>query len=134
MTGLALLLVCLIPRATSLVFEYGGDVTVNQLESSILHGMGWTLAELVDLFYVGIVLAAVLLLLGLAVLVTQGQQGKEAMTMRHSKYTISAAIVLLLILSLLLPVQNRYFLLIIPVALILERDLSAALFKPGISS
>lgn len=131
MTALALLLVCLIPRATTFVFEYGADVTLFQVEQSLLHNAGWTVAEVVDLFYVTIVLAVDLVLLGLALLATRGRKGAEAIALRQSKYTVSGLIILALALSLLAPLQNRYFLLVIPFALIFEQHLTALVFRSG---
>ena len=131
MTGLALLLVCLVPRATTLVFEYGGDVTLSQLEQSMLHGAGWSQSEFVDLFYVGVVLATDLVLLGLALVATRNNTDTEAVALRQSKYTVSGLIVLVLALSLLVPFENRYFLLVIPIALVFERRFSRLIFKPG---
>lgn len=131
MTALVLLLVCLVPRATTLVFQYGEDVTLAQLEQTLLHGAGWTLAEFVDLFYVAIVLAADLLLLALAAMATRGSAAPDAIELRHSKYTVTLALVGLLALSLLLPVENRYFLLAIPLALIFERHLARLIFRRG---
>ena len=126
---LILLLVCLIPRATTLVFAYGGDVTLAQLEASLNHGAGWTLSEFVDIFYITLVIAADL---GLLVLVSQSTDkasDEEYKNMRNSKITITVLTVTVLTLSLLLPMENRYALLLIPLALMFERTLSQILFR-----
>lgn len=128
-TGAVLLLICLIPRATTFVFDYGGNVTMTQLEASMLHGAGWTKAEIVDITYVGIVLAADL---GLLLLVRFGRHSDAAsewLEVHRSKLTISALTVAVLGLSLLTPVENRYFLLLMPLALMFENQLAKLIFR-----
>jgi hypothetical protein len=48
----------LFPRATTLVFQYGKEVTLAQLEASFIHAAGWSLAEFVDTFYITLVIMA----------------------------------------------------------------------------
>jgi uncharacterized membrane protein len=127
LTGCVLLLVCLLPRATALVFEYGEDVTLVNIEQSLISGE-WTMSETVNLFYVGLVLFADLALLLLAQSSTRGQSSVSALVVRRSKLTTTLIVAVLLAGSLLLPVQNRYFLLFIPVALFFERELLKLLF------
>lgn len=124
-----LMLVCLIPRATTLVFDYGGDVTLAQLEASLLHARGWNLAEFVDTFYVAVVIAAELGLLLLTGKTTRRTSDTEAIKVRQSKITISVLTVSVLLLSLTLPFDNRYFLLLIPLSLMFERKLGALIFR-----
>lgn len=119
-----LLLVCLIPRATTLVFNYGGDVTLGQLEASLNHGAGWTLPEIVDMFYMAVVIAADLGLLVLVTRVAGRSTDDDTIKIRRSKVTVTALTLGILLLSLLLPVENRYFLLLIPLALMSERGLA----------
>ena len=115
--------------ATTLVFDYGGDVTLAQLEASLMHGAGWTLSEFVDTFYVTVVIAADIGLLMLVGKTTRRQSNEEAIRIRQSKITITVLTVSVLLLSLLLPLENRYFLLLIPLALMFERKLSALIFR-----
>jgi uncharacterized membrane protein len=122
--ALILLLVCLVPRATKLVFEYGEDVTLGALEGTLFQGTGWTTAELVDLFYVVLVM---LIDLGiLALLYVSGRQAEteELNRLRISKWTVTGLLLVVTLTSFLLPVENRYFLLILPVVLFFEQELS----------
>lgn len=124
-----LLLVCLVPRATTLVFDYGGDVTLVQLEASLLHGAGWTLSEFVDIFYVALVIAADIGLLLLIAKIARKSGDDRIITVRRSKITVTVLTVGVLLLSLLLPFENRYFLLLIPLALMFERGLTRLVFR-----
>ena len=128
-TGAVLLLICLIPRATTFVFDYGGNVTIAQLEASLLEGAGWTKAEIVDITYVGIVLAADLGLLLLARFGRHSEAATEWLEVHRSKLTISALTIGVLALSLLTPVENRYFLLLMPLALMFENQLAKMIFR-----
>lgn len=105
-----MLLVCLIPRATTMVFEYGGDVTVVDLQGTLLHGESWTRAELVDVGYVLVVLGADLGLLLLS------------RKLRRIKAVGTALVLLCLGLSIVLPIPNRYVTLILPIALFFEKE------------
>jgi uncharacterized membrane protein len=128
-TGGVLLLICLIPRATTFVFDYGGNVTIAQLEDSLVHGTGWTRAEIVDITYVGIVLAADL---GLLILSRFGRHSEASSQWRdvcRSKITVSVLIIAILALSFLTPVENRYFLLLMPLALMFEKQLTGVIFR-----
>jgi len=126
---LVLLMVCLIPRATTLVFNYGGDVTLAQLEASLNHGAGWTLSEFVDTFYVLLVIAADVGLLALVGRITRNSTDDDKVRLRRSKITVTVLTVGVLLLSLLIPLQNRYFLLLIPLALMFERRLTVLIFR-----
>lgn len=122
--ALILLLVCLVPRATKLVFEYGDDVTLGVLEGTLFQGAGWTTAELVDLFYVVLV---VLIDLGIMVLLdasSRQAETEELNRLRISKRTVTSLLLVVTLTSFLLPVENRYFLLILPVLLFFEQELS----------
>ena len=127
--GLVLLLVCLVPRATTLVFDYGGDVTLVQLEGSLNHGAGWTLSEFVDFFYITLVLAADLGLLVLIGKISRKSTDDETIRIRCSKITVTVLTVGVLLLSLLIPVENRYFLLLMPLSLMFERGLTDLIFR-----
>jgi len=126
---MVLLLVCLIPRATTLVFGYGGDVTLAQLEGTLFHGAGWTLSELVDFFYITLVIAAEFGLLILIGNISRKSIDEETIRIRRSKITVTVLTVVVLLLSLLIPVENRYFLLLLPLALMFERSLSRLIFR-----
>lgn len=126
---LVLLLVCLVPRATTLVFDYGGDVTLAQLEGSLNHGAGWTLSEFVDFFYITLVLAADLGLLVLIGKISRKSTDEETIRIRRSKITVTVLTVGVLLLSLLVPLENRYFLLLMPLALMFERGLTGLIFR-----
>jgi len=129
LNGIILLLVCLIPRATTLVFNYGGNVTLGDIENSVLHGDGWSAAKLVDMFYVGIVMTTDLILLSLAIIVTKEKNESEIVAIRRAKYTTSALVIIVLASSLLTPIQNRLFLLLMPLVLIFEKHCSRLLFR-----
>ena len=124
-----LMLVCLVPRATMLVFDYGEDVTIHDFRESLL-GSGWTRAELVDLFYVGVV---VLLDLAIVALLTtntrQAEESRLLVQLRLSKRIVTLTVLAVLVSSFLLPVENRYFLLVVPVVLSFEVDLSRLLSR-----
>lgn len=117
-----LLLVCLIPRATTLVFNSGGDVTWNQVEISWISDR-WSIPVFVDLFYIGVVIAADLGLLVLLTWLAGDSIDDDTIRIRRSKKILSALTFSILLLSLILPVENRYFLLILPLVLMSERAL-----------
>lgn len=119
-----LMLVCLVPRATTLVFEFGDDVTISALDSSILGSTGWTTAELVDLFYVAIVVSVDLGILALLRLQHAEAREPQRSVLRRSKVITSTLLVLVVATSFVLPVENRYFLLVIPIVLFFEDELS----------
>ncbi len=122
-----LMLVCLVPRATKLVFDYGEDVTVHAIRQSIV-GNGWTRAELVDLFYVGVVVLLDLAIIVLLSINSRHHESSRRITqLRVSKRAISVILLAVLVSSFLLPVENRYFLLVVPVMLFFEADLSRLL-------
>ena len=127
LTGGILLFICLLPRATKFVFQYGEDVTISMLEQSAILGE-WTVGEIANLFYVGLVLSADLALLALAGISTRGQRSSSAIYVRRSKFTMSVIFVVILGGSFLLEVQNRYILLLLPLALFFERELLRLIF------
>ncbi|MFT5138822.1 MAG: putative membrane protein [Lysobacterales bacterium] len=129
LTGLILLLVCLIPRATTFVFDYGGNVTIAQLEQSLAHGAGWSRAEIVDITYVGIVLAADFSLLLLSRFAYLKEQKPDFKAVHRSKSTITTLTVVVLGLSFLTPFENRYFLLLMPLILMFENQLAGLIFR-----
>lgn len=120
--ALVLLLVCLIPRATTLVFSYGEDVILSELQNSLWQGE-WSRAEVVDLFYVLLVALADLTLLLLSRLCLRPD---SAITHKvwHSKLIVSSAVLGVLGISFLLPVENRTVLLLLPLVLLAESRLS----------
>ena len=118
-----LLLVCLIPRATTFVFNYGGDVTVGQLETALAKGQ-WTRAEIIDVAFVLIVLVSDLALIALLYLTPREVRQTKAADIHRSKVTISVLLVLVLAGSFLLPLENRLFLLSLPLFLMLEHRIS----------
>jgi uncharacterized membrane protein len=122
--AITLLLVCLVPRATTLVFAYGSDVTVHALESSFLGKAAWTTAEIVDVFYVIVVVMIDVLILSLLHL-NRGRSGSgETGQLRRTKVAASVLLFVVVGTSFLLPVENRYFLLAIPVLLFFEDEMS----------
>jgi uncharacterized membrane protein len=129
LTGGILLLVCLLPRATTFVFEYGDDVTFHRIIESFTTSGTLDAAEFVDLFYVGLVLTADALLLVLAFITTHGRESVSAQYVRRSKLTTTLIISTMLLGSMLIDAQNRYFLLILPFALIFERELLRLVFR-----
>lgn len=111
LNGAVMLIVCLVPRATTMVFEYGSDVTLVQLGGTILEGQEWSRAELVDLAYVVIVLSADLGLLALS------------RRFRRVKAVGTVLVLVCLGLSMLLPFPNRYVTLILPLSLFFEKEI-----------
>jgi len=122
LNAFALLLVCLIPRATTFVFEYGGNVTGLNVLDSVL-GQGWSIAEAVDLLYLIVILLADLGLLGLFGFAAIDDR-EERMVIRRSKFTLTAILTVILVLSFVLEIDNRWFLIALPILLIFERWLS----------
>ena len=127
--ALILLLVCLVPRATKLMFEYGDDVTLGALEGTLFQGSGWTTAELVDLFYVVLVIFIDLGILVLLYVTGRQAETKELNRLQISKWTVTALLLVVTLTSFLLPVENRYFLIILPVVLFFEQELSTIVVR-----
>ncbi|MEM9074331.1 MAG: TMEM175 family protein [Myxococcota bacterium] len=111
LNGWIMLLVCLIPRATTMVFEYGGDVTLVDLQGTLLGDQEWTRSELVDVAYIDIVIGADLGLLALS------------RTLRRIKAVGTILVLVCLGLSVLLPIPNRYVTLLLPIALFFEKEI-----------
>jgi len=124
-----LLLVCILPRATTYVFQYGGDVTLAGIEKNLFHGAEWTRANVVDVFYVGVALAIDFSLAFLARLNAREAHTERAADLRRFKFGNSLLLVFVLLGSMLLPFPNRYFLLLIPIALFFEREIAGLLFR-----
>jgi len=134
LNGAILMLVCLVPRATTLVFQFGDDVTVSEIGETLTGRVRWTTAEVVDLFYVLVVIA---IDLGILVLLQINRRTAGAADVRHihrSKTAVSLMLVLVIGASFLLPVENRYFLLVIPLVLFFENEVSQLLGRFGRSS
>lgn len=126
---LVLLLVCLVPHATTLIFSYGDDVTLVQFEAILNHGAEWTISEFVDMLYIALIIGAELGLLVMVVIVSGGLGNDEAMRIHRSKLIVTICTVVVLLLSLVLPVQNRYFLVFIPMTLLFERHLTQLMYR-----
>ena len=128
LNGGILLLVCLVPRATTLVFEYGGNVTLLDIEATVRGRAGWTQSELVDLFYVVLTLLTDLLILLQLHLNTRGQ-GLQAQVkeVRLRKLVMTLVLVVGVGLSFTLPIQNRLVLVLIPLGLLFEDELAGLL-------
>lgn len=120
-----MLLVCLVPRATTLVFAYGGDVTLVDIGAGLLQGSERSLAAVVDGLYVAIVFLADALLLLLTVLVIPRGADAPGHRVRRTKIVASALLSTCLVLSLALPFPNRYFVLLLPLALFFEDEVTA---------
>jgi uncharacterized membrane protein len=129
LTAFILMLVCLVPRATTLVFEFGENVTLDGLEGSLLSTAGWTTAEAVDLFYVGVVICIDIGILLLLRTTRGATSGDELPQLHRTKVATTVLLVLVVCSSFLFPVQNRYFLLLIPLALFFELELSAVALR-----
>ena len=126
LNAVILMLVCLIPRATSFVFQYGGNVNFGELEQAVFHS-NWTVADVIDLGFVTVVLAADVGLLALLQLTPRDVRVNEAADIYRSKVTISILLILLMAASLFLPYQNRVFLVALPVFLMFEHHIAAML-------
>ena len=122
-----LMLVCLVPRATTLVFRLGDDVTLRALGDSFLHRAGWTTAEIVDLFYVLVVVAIDLGIMILLRINRRQASAADVQQLHRTKTATSLLLVSVVGTSFLLPLENRYFLLLIPVVLFFENEASRAL-------
>ncbi len=125
--GLFLLTVCLIPRATSLVFHYGGVGELMHVGAGFESGI--SRAMLVDLFYCCMVFVADMGLLGLMWLSWRDPEAERDHLARCSKLNGSAILLVALGVALLTSLQNRYFGLMIPLALIFEVELAKLIFK-----
>jgi uncharacterized membrane protein len=123
-----LMLVCLIPRATSFVFEYGGDVDFTVLERATVH-QAWTLAAVIDVGFVAIVVLSDIGLLALLHLLPREARAAEAADIYRSKVTISILVILVMAASLFLPFQNRFFLIVLPLFIMLEHRIAALTFR-----
>lgn len=123
-TGLALFLVCLIPTATLLVFQYGDDVTLASFAQSLLQGAQLSRAEVVDLFFLVSVLATDGALLITSRLGIRHDGSDLAASVRRAKATASLLLFAAAGVSLLLPIENRYFTLILPAAAFFQEELS----------
>lgn len=122
-----LLFICLIPRCTTFVFHYGGDVTFGEVDKTILTDRSWTRAETVDLLFVGVVVGTDFLILLLLWLFASAAPFEEVRQVRQSKTVTSLLLLTIVLLSPVLPVQNRYVLVIVPIALFFEQEISALL-------
>jgi uncharacterized membrane protein len=122
--ALILMLVCLIPRATKLVFEYGGNVALGNLSGSIFSGTDWDQAELVDLLYVAVVVLTDLCILLLLCINGRNSVSDDLADLRASKRTVTLLVLIVTASSFLLPVENRFFLLIMPLVLFFEEEIS----------
>ncbi|NQU42591.1 hypothetical protein HQ520_04850 [bacterium] len=135
LNGMILLLVCLVPRATTLVFEYGGNVTLFDIEATVKERVGWTQAELVDLFYVGLTLLTDLLILLQLRLNTKGHSALDHVReVRHRKLVMTLVLLVGVGLSFTLPIQNRLVLVLMPLGLFFEDELARLLRRSGVGA
>lgn len=120
-----MLLACLIPRATSLVFDYGGVVNMGKATTTVTVPAGSVgIATLVDRLYVTVAVAADLMLLALAVVVSR----RAAPDNPPPPKAISSALLMLgLGCAMVHPLSSRYFTLVIPIALFFESELCGVL-------
>lgn len=125
-----LMLACLIPRATTFVFDYGGDVILSQLVEAIEKDT-WTLAEVSDAAFISIVVLVDVALIGLLYLTPKEVRRGDAAEVFRSKVTISAVLVVVMASSLLFPFENRLFLVFLPLFLMLEHRVSSLLRREG---
>ncbi len=123
MNAIILMLVCLIPRATKLVFQYGDDVSAMDIGLALSGKAKWTTSEFVDIFYVVVVVVADLCMLLLLCVNRKNASTPELPTLSASKRIISAVVLVVMGASFLFPIENRYFLLIIPVLLFFEYEI-----------
>lgn len=124
LNALILGLVCLIPRATSFVFEYGGNVNLGSIEQDVLQNL-WTLADVIDIGFIFIVLASDISLIILLRLTPIETRHSEAADIYRSKITISGLLITLMAASIFFPFENRLFLLALPVFLMFEHHIAA---------
>lgn len=130
LNALVMLLVCLIPRATTLVFAYGGNVTLKDYEALFRRGpVQPSLAALADGLYVCVVFLADAVLLALTCAVIKRQPCEVGLKLRRTKIVVSALLSLCLALSLTLPYPNRYFALLLPLMLFFEQEVTSWLEK-----
>lgn len=114
LSGIAMLAACLIPRATSLVFHYGGIASAGEvLEDD-------SRAQLVDRFNVLTIMVADLAMLALAFFATP-RGTRSAVRTHKTASTVMLALALLVMVNH--PVEDRYFALALPLALLLEIEL-----------
>ena len=88
---------------------------------------GEAVADVIDLGFVTVVLAADVGLLALLQLTPRDVRVNEAADIYRSKVTISILLILLMAASLFLPYQNRVFLVALPVFLMFEHHIAAML-------
>ena len=119
-----LMLVCLIPQATSFVFQYGGNVTAGEIVQEAVN-FNWTLSAVIDVGFITIVLASEIGLVALLHLMPREARATVAANIYRSKVTISILLAMVMAASLFLPFQNRYFLIALPVFLMLEHRISS---------
>jgi len=128
LNALILMLVCLVPRATTFVFEYGGQVDLDELEKAAMHG-NWALPEIIDAGFVGIVLACDIALVALLHLTPVKARREDAADIYQSKVTISILLILVMASSLIFPFRNRFFLVLLPVFLMFEHLIAAVVAR-----
>jgi uncharacterized membrane protein len=122
--ALILMLVCLIPRATKLVFDYGGNVELINLSGSIFGATDWSQAELVDLLYIAVVVITDLFILLLLGINGRNSVSPDLAELRASKRTVTLLVLFVTASSFLLPVESRFFLLIMPLVIFFEEEIS----------
>jgi uncharacterized membrane protein len=128
--AVVLLTVCLIPRATSLVFHYGGVGKLLAVERELASG-GMSRETLVDVFYCVMIFAADASLLALMLLVHKEPEEHPDPLLRDSKIVTTGLLLVGLAAAAATSVQNRYFGIILPIALLFEVELAKFVFRRG---
>ena len=126
--GIILLTGCLIPRATSLVFQYGG-VGEWLHAPEVLAATNTRREMVVDLFYCGMIFAADTTLLMLMFVIWRDPDAERDNLIWRSKVISSCLLLTGLFAAMATSIQNRYFGAIIPVALLLEVELCSLMFR-----
>ena len=136
--GFVLLIICLIPRAVSLVFDNGSSSEF--LDSGIgadMNALGGLSGEqtverikpLVNFIYCATILAADIALLALMLLIGHTSQNTEQIALRHGKLFVTGLLVVALGATMATPIANRYFGIVLPLGLIFETYLSQLAFR-----
>ncbi len=121
LSAIAMLMACLIPRATTLVFTYHPyNPAVEALTDVAVESGGASAGEVVDIFYMGVILVADLSLWCISRSVAGHAQGRGLATSKSISTTLVFAA---LVLMMLMPFENRYFAILLPVALLVENEL-----------
>lgn len=122
LTAVTLMFTCLLPVSTALVFRHGDSVTVFDLRYSILVTGALTRAELVDLFFLIVVMALTANCLLIARLAHKTAPCKDAEDCCRKSFTRFALVAVIGVAFFLLPIQNRYACFILPVCMFFDEE------------